>query len=259
MSNKNILAVDIGYGFTKAVWGDGKTDGQKNEICFRSVAPMTNVDQNILSGTNVESFDRVVVQVNGKNYLVGPDAHEAGGNHSLDPNYSQRNDYLALLRGAIYYMFEKTGKISKTIDALVLGLPVSNYSNHKAALSMLGKQGHTIPVPVAYQSIYGATINVSAEKVLVLPQPLGSLRAYSQMSGSNGSLLNADTMNVVIDPGFNTFDWLTARGFKPELSRCGSFQGGVSHILREVANAAGLDLGVGSIDMLECEKALETG
>lgn len=255
MIKKHILSIDVGYGNTKAVWGDGKQD----EICFESVAPMSTIDQNFLSGSGTESLDRVHISVGGTSYLVGPDALSAGGSHALNPNYVEQPEYLALLRGAIYYMFQKTGTVHRKLDGLVLGLPVSNYSNHKAMLINLGKQEHLIPVPRALRQIYGDTTSVTADKVMVLPQPMGALRAFSQISGNDRTIRKADAVNLVIDPGYNTFDWLTSKGFKPDLERSGSFQGGVSQMLRAVSSAAGTGLGVGYVDPVECEKALSTG
>ena len=95
---------------------------------------------------------------------------------------------------------------------------------------------------------------VSSAKVLILPQPLGGLR-----HGLNVRGVDPNSVNLVIDPGYNTFDWLVSRGGQPDLARSGSFQGGVAQILRELSGAAAMKLGVGQIDLVECELALETG
>jgi plasmid segregation protein ParM len=46
---------------------------------------------------------------------------------------------------------------------------------------------------------------------------------------------------------------------RADLERSGSFEGGVAHILRSVSNQASKNLGIGAIDLNECELALEKG
>ena len=104
------------------------------------------------------------------------------------------------------------------------------------------------------RSMYGSTFNVLVEKVLVLPQPIGALRNYS------GNLQTGDnSVSLIVDPGYNTFDWVIAYGMRPDMQRSGSFDGGVAYIFREVSVQAGKTLGIGVIDFLQCEDALNTG
>ena len=66
---KNVIAVDVGYGNTKAVWGHCiDTLGKEcwAEVCFRSVAPLMMVDEEKSGGTH--NPDRIALQVNGKKY-----------------------------------------------------------------------------------------------------------------------------------------------------------------------------------------------
>lgn len=256
MSELNILAVDVGFGNTKAVWGADPA----SEICFKSLTPSTSIDPNAFSGTSLLPLDRIQIQVAGNVYFVGPDAYMAGGSYHLDPDYIKRQEYLALLRGAIFYMFKNTGRVVRELDALVLGLPVSSFAKLKDQLTKVARFEHPVPVPMAYSLEFGDNIMVTAKKVLVLPQPMGALRHSGGLSGSAAnSMFGANTVNLVIDPGYNTFDWLVSSGFQPDLARSGSFQGGVAQILREVSGVAGMKLGVGQIDLVECEIALETG
>lgn len=249
---KKILAVDVGYGNTKLVWG-----AQRNAACefhFKSVTPITKQKVELMTG--VDGMDRIGIFVNGTQYLVGPEAFEAGGVATLETNFVDRPQYLALLRGAIYYAMKKSTMISRTIDGLVVGLPVSNFAQHKDALVKLATGIHTIPTPPGLSDMHGSTMDVTVEKVMVLPQPIGALRAHAD---NFSSIVDANATNLIIDPGYNTFDWLVARGMRADLERSGSFEGGVAHILRSVSNQASKSLAVGSIDLNECELALETG
>jgi plasmid segregation protein ParM len=250
--SKTILAVDIGYGNTKVVWGPSRD--ASCEIHFRSIAPVTMQKSSSMQG--LAGMDRVGIFVDGMQYLVGPEAFEAGGVATLDTNFSGRPQYLALLRGAIYYMIRKSGVSRHKIDGLVLGLPVSNFGEHKDALTKLALGVHTIPTPPGLTSLHGSTIDVNIDKVMVLPQPLGALRTHA---GQVNAIADADSANLMVDAGYNTFDWMVARGMRSDLERSGSFEGGVAHVLRSVSNQAAKNLGVGSLDLTECELALEKG
>lgn len=250
--SKVILAVDVGYGNTKLVWGPHQD--LSCEIHFPSIAHTVVRKTDHLDV--LESMERIGIVVGGTQFLVGPEAFEAGGVPILDTNFVARPQYLALLRGAIYYMMRKSGVVHRHIDGLVVGLPISNFGQHKDALTKLASGIHIIPTPPGMVDIHGPNIEVIIDKVLVLPQPIGALRAHA---GSVSSIADANSTNLIIDPGYNTFDWLMARGMRADIERSGSFEGGVAHILRSVSNQAGKHLGFGAIDLKECEMALEKG
>lgn len=251
--SKTVLACDIGYGNTKIVFGH--TANQWSEMCFRSVAPKVLVDGPALAGGIGGSLDRVNVHVNGANYLVGPEAHVSGGGPVLSTDFVLRDEYLALLRGAIHYAMRKRGTIIKQIDVLVLGLPVANFQARQADLMRVGRGPHTVPVPLAMSPVFGREIDVTVGRVVVLHQPMGALHYVS----SQGATIRKDGVHMVIDPGYNTFDWFVSVGVRPDLQRSGSLQGGVSQLLKVVANAAGNKLGVGTLNLAEVEKGLSAG
>lgn len=249
---KIILAIDVGYGNTKLVWGSARDSSC--ELLFKSIATTTRQSDDAFTDFS-QPMDRVVISVNNRNFLVGPEAYLAGSTSSiLDKDYIKHDEYMALLRGAMYYMMKKSGTIKQKIDGLVVGLPISNFNEHRDALLKLAIGIHTLPTPVGMRSMYGSTFDVLVDKVLVLPQPIGALRNYA------GNLHSGDnSVSLIVDPGYNTFDWVTAYGMRPDMVRSGSFDGGVAHILREVSLQAGKTLGLGVIDFVQCESALSTG
>ena len=254
--NKTILAVDIGFGNTKLVYGhDGE---QWSELCFKSVAPQVMAHSAGLAGSLSPALDRIAIEVGPSSFLVGPDAYISGGDAILSTDYVLRNEYLALLRGAIYYAFKKSGGMPRHIDVLVLGLPVANWRLRQAELIRIGGGAHRIPVPLAMRAEFGVSVEVTMGKVIVLPQPMGALQlALNQSPGAASSV--DESIHMMIDPGFNTFDWFTSVGLRPDLQRSGSLQGGVSQLLKLVSNAAGAKLGVGSLNLNEVEKGLSKG
>ena len=253
---KTILAVDVGFGNTKLVSGrDGET---WSELCFKSVAPELVANPAGLAGSLSPALDRIAIDVGSSSFLVGPDAFISGGDAILSTDYVNRDEYLALLRGAIYYSMKRSGQMHRHIDVLVMGLPVSNWRLRQAELIRIGAGPHRIPVPLAMRAEFGISLEVSVGKVLVMPQPMGALQfAIHEMSSKAEG--GGDDIHMVIDPGFNTFDWFTSVGLRPDLQRSGSLQGGVSQLLKLVSNAAGAKLGVGSLNLNEVEKGLRKG
>ena len=254
MNSNNVLAVDVGFGNTKAVWGNGGSPA--SEIIFRSIVKRTLEDPRELGAIGT-GLNRIGINLGGQFYLVGPDAYLAGGVPTIDSNFVNRKEYLALLRGAMYYMIQATGKV-KDIDCLVVGLPVGNFTNRRADLVRACKGLHSLPTPPALIGQYGQNIEIKVSSVLVLPQPIGALRLAGTPQGGLITI-KPDDVNVIIDPGYHTFDWVMTKGQQMDFDRSSSFGGGVSHLLQQVASQAGKQLGLGMLDAVECEKALKTG
>lgn len=250
---KTVIGIDVGYGNVKAVWGP--EFDSKSEIIFRSVAKRTMNKQDGF-GSGGEDLNRIGIEIDGFRYLVGPDASQSGAASTSDPDYVNRPEYAAFLRGAMYYMLKTRGKI-ENIDAMVVGLPVSNFATKKADLLKICQGSHLIPTPPSLKIEHGQMVSIHVSKVLCVPQPLGGLRMQAQLDAQAGRDLNRTTL--IIDPGYLTFDWLFASGMRADIERSGSLNGGVSSLLSELSRQVSLKLGVGAIDMVELEHALETG
>ena len=258
---KSILALDIGFGNTKAVWNNLKTSQKPDswsEICFRSVCPRVVVDEGS-AGNGIGNLDRVVVNVGHDSFYVGPKATFEGGVRALHPDYINTPEHEALLIGAWHYMFKETNTISQSVDLLVLGLPVSGFQANKKRLQEIGSKVRRVPVPLHMREKYGKDfVDVVAKSVIVLPQPMGGLQLASE-SASEFDLFNDGMVSMVIDPGYSTFDWFVADAMAPQLELCGSFNGGVSQILQAVSSKLGFDHGIGSQNFGTVEKALIDG
>lgn len=256
---KNILAIDIGFGNTKAVWSSRQIPGQPDawsEICFRSVCPRVVIDE---AGNGLAAIDRVVVNVGHESFYVGPKATFEGGVRALHPDYINTAEYEALLMGAWSYMMKDTSTITQSVDLLVLGLPVSGFLANKKRLMEIGSKVRRVPVPVHLRERSGKDfVDVVAKNVMVLPQPFGGLRLASE-SESGSAVFEDGVVSMVIDPGYSTFDWFVADSMAPQMELCGSFNGGVSQILQAVSSKLGFDHGVGSQNFGTIERALVDG
>lgn len=242
-----VLAVDVGYGNVKAAWGAECTHA--TETLFRSIAVPVEA-----SFSTRSTMNSVPVTVRGDTFLVGPDAYLSEASGIADSNFVGRKEYLAFLRGAMHYMFTRTGVYHK-IDVLAVGLPVGNYENHQEALHDICVGEHIIPTPSHLVPVLGRTVKVHVDNAIVIPQPFGALSVYATKCARADKNMGS---TLIIDPGYKTLDWVFSHGMNVDMARSGSFAGGVSALLREISATVGKKLGVGYIDSIEVEKALTT-
>lgn len=252
----NILAVDVGFGNTKAVWGCGPTsDGQIawREICFRSVAAKVNSKSDI----TLNKLNRLPVNVNEQHYWVGPDAYSTGVESGVIEQ-SVKNiktpEYKALIAGAWGYMLRDLQTNAQSIDTLVLGLPISAFKANRDELAQLGGHVMTIPLDAHFCNRSVKTeISVMAKKCIVLPQPYGGFVCASAI---NHALAEEGRTTLVLDPGYSTLDWFLVENGIPRIEQCDSFEGGMSSLLKDLAGKISTDLGCGSPSFGLLEKAL---
>lgn len=219
MSTPQVRAADIGYGNSKYV---RHVSPEGVIVCssFPSVAPQASA--NSLSMGVLGRRKTVTVEVNNAIYEVGEDSTISRANHgrTLDTDYCLSDVYSALLYGAFKMM-----NVDE-LDMLVLGLPVSTYSTHRERLAEKFKTRHSL----------GGGKSVVVNNCLVVPQPIGGFYSYA----IDNNLLNQmkNEVNLLLDPGFFTFDWLVTNGTKPIDARCGAANnGGMAEILTSIKKA----------------------
>lgn len=229
MSNPVVRAVDVGYGHVK--FTDGRNArGQILLDSFPSqsiAAPKAGdmdrgafqkLDTFIIPVKDGDTETRLMV---GKGIAMAlqPDTETI----NLAHNYSLLPVYAARLFGALNYMYPSLPTIDgrKTIDLLVLGLPLNTF-----------KDFHE---PLARKFTGTFTINdrgheVCIHRCAVFPQPLGS---YTTFVGERK--LPSVPEVLVVDPGFNSVDWFTCKGLAVNPSTVGAVDRGVSHVIRAIA------------------------
>ena len=237
-----IGSLDIGYGNTKYLSGIGE-DGELKLGTFPSITPLAS--SNKISGNMFMSRDTHVVDVEGTLYEVGVESEDliSGANTDaakvLDESYIFSNQYKALFLGALTYMDEEV------FDILVVGLPVNYIHNaDKLAEACTG----TFDLPEGKKCI--------VKRVIVIPQPLGGFyqvaidqELYEDMLGE---------FNLVIDPGYLTFDVLTTKGLTPIDPRSDAIPGGMSKILNALAKSVSEELGKKYDDLNAIDKGIRT-
>lgn len=234
-----VFAVDVGYGNTKYAYR--AANGEVVTGMFPSLAPLAPT--RMLSG-DAESVlpARQVgtITVNSIEYQVGPDvpitaAYGRTGRALID-DYALTANYAALLFGAIHF----SGVTH--IKCLVLGLSVHNMDKYSTVLKdrFIGVHdfGHG---------------RVMIEKVVVIPQPLGSL----VLAGSSrGDDFRRGDAHLVIDVGYFTTDWVYANGFKIDYNRSDGMRGGASQIAQCIAKLISDDEGEQITEIELIDKAL---
>lgn len=216
-----VRALDLGWGYTKYSFRDPLED-TLGFASFPSLAPRhAGVD---LSMSILGRRDTKVVDVDGTAYEVGPDSADldsTDASRNLNDQYIHTEQYKAVFLGALAYMAEPQ------IDLLVVGLPLSNMHNAaKLKAMVVGK--HRV----------NADLTVEVKDALVLPQPLGGLYYCFSLAKQKPEFeFLREEMNLVIDPGFLTFDFLLSNGEKVVDNRSGAHTGGVSKVLRALAES----------------------
>jgi plasmid segregation protein ParM len=226
-ADKIVRAIDLGWGYTKYSHLDVESE-QLKFSSFPSLAPRhTGVD---MSMSILGKRDTVVVDVDGTRYEVGPDSSDLDSNdasRNLNDQYIHTEQYKAVFYGALRYMGEPT------IDLLVVGLPLSNMQS-AAKLKALVVGRHKLD----------NELTVEVKDALVLPQPLGGLYYCLSLAQERPEFeFLGEEVNLVIDPGFLTFDFLLSNGEKVIENRSSAHTGGVSKVLRSIAESISAKFG----------------
>lgn len=246
MSNEQcvVRAIDVGYGNTKFVIDRPELENRIDCGLFPSLAPRSIAGGDIgASDGFMKKRNTVRVRVDGYDFEVGPDAVKAQfGNESgrmLKEDYCLSENYRALVYGALLSM-----GLPK-LDVLVLGLPMSTWKGFKDRLAELMTGKHKI----------NEHFSVEIGKVIVAPQPLGGF--YDHGLGINQFRAMKEQINLIVDPGYYTLDWLLADGVVPIDARSGAVNnGGMAEIIREVTEHVAKDFettpsDVGALDRID--------
>lgn len=239
--NPVVRAIDLGSGFVKA----NRRAANSNALeyfSFPSLAP-----RHAGGEVTVSMFgkrDTVVVEVDGTPYEVGPDSADLDTNDStrnLNDMYIHTDQYKAVFYGALHYINEES------IDLLVVGLPLTTL--HRAdelKKKMIGE--HKI----------NATTTVTVKDALVLPQPFGGLQyCFAQGDTREEFEFLREETNLIIDPGYLTFDFLVTNGEKINDARSSAHPGGVSKVLRAIAQSISNKYGIKYDNLTAIDRALE--
>lgn len=244
---KRTLAVDVGYGFVKAVSSAGQ------RVCFPSVTAPAGTDLGFDFGSNSSSYRVSIRKLDGhqSTYMVG----EAAQNSFLASGFlgtekpAELHDLL-LLTAAYLTGAGSTGPFPVQYD-LAVGLPLAFYKAQKEALKS------RLERLAAWVSVDGGEERyISFRKVLVIPQGAGVVFAQG--------LTKDQGFAAVVDIGQYTTDYLLIdrKAGRPIVEASGSIEAGCHLVTHQIAQAylakTGRPLPVGMENRI-LEEVAETG
>jgi len=242
-----VRAIDLGYGNVKYTTRNHHSDDPPIvSRQFPSLAVPTIVPDLQFEIGAVRRTQTIGVIVQKTMFQVGPDSPTLLSGQSgrvLDPQYCLTDRYDALMRGALAYVGERK------IDVLVLGLPISTYAARKALL--VAKYAGDIVIPDFGDCAKSQLVSI--KRIIVLPQPMGG---FFDARLSHGFADNGPGTTLVIDPGFFTVDWLVVNKMAFVATRSNSLHGGVSRILRQIADRIEQEISQKIADLSALDAAL---
>ena len=224
----NVVAVDIGYGHCK-----GATRTASGELLlhsFPSFSTLATSSSATAGLSQLSSLDILQVQVNNLQFVVGKDStHFLSHNlpRSRGEDFSMSEQYLALLKGMLWYLGHET------IDLLVVGLPLNTARAFSAPLQKRLVGTHAVPnFRMGSRTSGSDDLMVKIKQVMVVGQPIGAL---TDALAYRPSL--SKTAAIVLDMGFNTLDMLGMSDGKPQPQQAHAFTGGVASYIDEVSKS----------------------
>ncbi len=189
----NILAVDVGFGQTKAI--GGKTE---KVVQFPSLVGNFKPLDFISGQEELPWVEKLVIRYGDQSYFIGDVARRQDVPYSsLNSNRFTQNEGMALLMGAMALLLDA----GENDVGLVVGLPVSDFERLKKEYRQaLINTTHNFKT-LSLTGKAGRNYSVNIEAVKILPQPYGS---WVQCFAEDRSL--RDKVVAVCDIGYFTVD-----------------------------------------------------
>lgn len=225
MESKQIIGLDIGYGFTKA------TNGTQT-VVFPSVggdAVQADFDNEIITAGKGHK-----ISIKGQDWVYGDHAQK----HSRNPltlfarERTEQRDLMELLFCAAMAELSVKGRVH-----LATGLPVDWFAD-KSELETLLLGDHAFTVD-------GETWTVFVCQVAIVPQPFGSF--FDSILDNDGNLINASFARGkvgILDIGTYTSDYALSDGLEYIAKASGSKTVAMSTVWRQIRDGIKSDFGI---------------
>lgn len=270
------IAIDLGYGFTKAINQDG------DELVFPSLVgsghnrPLANATPYTHAKLNksvLDELDVEICEIRGRGELITKGEKEEffigelARRESRDVSYAFADNKIAhpntraLLLTACSLLMKKENEPIH----LVTGLPVQHYSIQKGELERY-LRGLRYQVRFNSGPWKGVERVVSLEKVTIFPQAGGAL--YSEFLNPDGSikapaLLDSATLIGIVDIGFKTTDYVVLdaqHGLDYMNDYSGTIKAGMNHaylaIKRVIENTTQETIDMADLDQAILQKSI---
>ncbi len=244
-----ILGIDIGFGFTKAVNG-------RQELVFKSVlgeATDLQFREKMIAGGDVEE-NHLQIEVDGKSYFVGELAERQSNVRFFTLDQAQFVSKFAKVfaLAAIAQMVKGFVPVN-----LVTGLPIGYYQQYKDELAKLLVGEHKITMVDADGKQEEKSISIN--KVRVVPQPFGSL--FNLMLNDLGEMGNKRLVKDkigIIDVGFRTSDYTISDKMRYSERGSRTTDSGIARAFNVIATKLRENSGV-NIELYRLYEAIDSG
>lgn len=220
-----IVAVDVGFGFTKAYNG-------KEKLIFPSVFSATRNLLDVSLEKNANTLENLVVKYNGKQYFVGDKAIRERG--SLTFSKDDMNRHLICSLSAIALLNKSDYK-----GMLIVGLPVSDAKYKAEELTSKLEGTHQI-------TLGDITYTIEIEKVIVVVQGVSTFfdlcLSYQEDKVVFNELQN--TKRLIIDIGEKTVDFISVNGYDIVQSETSCLDLGINTAYKRLTSVIQNKLGV---------------
>ncbi|MFD1362728.1 ParM/StbA family protein [Lentibacillus salinarum] len=254
-----IVAVDLGYGYVKAMSSNGK------QVLFPSIVG-NGYERGLMNlfGDSSRDLSNIHVKVQGEDYFVGDLAKESRSQSRIFERERFNHGYThILLNTAIQLVTDENTNAVKVVTGLPLDFYQSQAKDFQASITGVQPELEWQSGPVSGMR------KVAIEQALVFPQ--GAAAIFAALMDDRGRPVYADLMREgsiigLIDIGFRTTDFVVVEmkqggSFVPKTKLSGTVDEGVINLYREIRQAyktktGGADLSESYVDRILRDREL---
>lgn len=223
VSKLSLIGIDVGFGFTKVCYF-----GNKEGILFPSIYSDFRERIHSIDGAN-NPLDSLIMELDGKKYLVGNIAKNESGSATFDI-HNQTRHIICMVTGVA---LATDGDDFK--GAIVLGLPISDLQN-KGLIQQL-KGTYRI-------KLNDKPLVIEIEKIMVVPQ--GAAGFYDIILSDEGKVVSnlSEKQVGIIDIGEKTLDFVCMNSSQFISEESGSLNFGMSKAYKRLQATIQKELGI---------------
>lgn len=217
-ANPEMIGIDVGFGYTKVFPGN---------IVFPSV--IADYQERMASIGQSDPLDNLVLEVNGRSYLVGNLAKKEGGSATFDKDNQQRHLVCMLTSIVLAAGGDYSGPV-------VMGLPMSDLQNKRREISLLKGTYDVV--------LSGDKYKIEITDVFVSPQ--GAAGFYDLILNDEGKVVSnlAERKIGIIDIGEKTLDFVVMDKSQFVMEKSGGMDLGMHKAYLRLLKTIQTDLGI---------------
>lgn len=256
---RQLVSVDLGYGYVKGVSSTGK------RILFPTMIAAGHERKlmTIFGGSNVDNMNNLHARIQGVDYFLGDLAREARTYTRLFDRERHNHPYTQIILQAAVSLL-----VEEEVDSVVLvtGLPLDFYQS-QASEFRRALQGMNIDVQWVAGPLKGQSRKLTVEQVYVFPQGAGAI--FVALVDEGGKPIYPELMAPgiqvgLIDIGHRTTDYVVVEmapngSMIPKSEWSGTIDEGILELYRQIRHAYKQQTGGADLSDHQVERILHTG